>query len=79
MSGQKLLDKGNSVDVLYLDFKKAFDSVPHESKLRVSVNSSFSDWRDVLSGIPQSSVLGPLFFTICNDLSFLMKKSCFIC
>ena len=28
-----LLDEGQNIDVLYLDFKKAFDTVPHERLL----------------------------------------------
>ena len=30
----ELLDQGYSVDVIYLDFQKAFDSVPHERLLK---------------------------------------------
>jgi len=30
----KALDKGNCVDVIYLDFQKAFESVPHKRLLR---------------------------------------------
>ena len=81
------LDKDNPVDVVYLDFCKAFDKVPHERlltkmksynitnkiinwtrnflynrKQRVIVNGKKSQWLKVTSGIPQGSVIGPLFY-----------------
>ena len=77
------------MDVIYLDFRKVFDKVPHKRlmvkvkahgiggkiwgwiddwlnsrKQRVTLNGRESDWIDVLIGVSQGSVLGPVLFVI---------------
>ena len=89
-----IYDETRAVDVIYLDFQKAFDKVPHkrllnklkshgisgkiftwledwlsERKQRVVINGKASSWKNVLSGVPQGSVLGPiLFIAYVNDI-----------
>ena len=95
------IDKGLPVDVIYFDFRKAFDKIPHKRlmvrvkacgrggkiwgciedwlsgrKQRVTLNGRGSNWIDVLSGVPQESVLGPVLFVIyINDIdSYVSSK-----
>ena len=46
----------------------------------MNVDGDVSNWRNVLSGIPQGTVLGPILFVIfINDMPEELKYNCASC
>ena len=83
---QTQLDKGKYCAGVFVDLKKAFDTVDHNMLLQkldnewscsylkkrkqfVSIENNMSSVKEILTGVPQGSILGPLRFLIyINDL-----------
>ena len=75
------VDRGDPVDVLYLDFRKAFDRVPHERLLlklkAIGVEGRLLGWiRDWLKGRRQRVVLGGECSELTEVTSGVPQGSC---
>ena len=72
-----IIAKLNAYDFSLPALKLIYDYLCNRQQ-RIKINHDFSSWLEVLFGVPQGSVLGPIFFNIClSDLFLVMKETGF--
>ena len=81
---KKDLEKEENMSAIFMDLSIAFDttnhglllsfSYPKNRRQRVQVSNKFSSSKEVIAGFPQSSIEGPLLFSL-----FIIDIFLFIC
>ena len=59
-------------DKTFTEYLKDYLSHRH---LKININKTFSNWTNILDGVPQGSISGPLFFNVFLCDLFLFKPN----